>query len=105
GNTDTPGIELVPVRLDDIVATGTENATLAWTVSPQFVSREFTDPAPVRPLFAPGDAVFFDHFNLHRTTCSSDMMQTRYAIECWFFAPSKFYTLSQYSKKQIPILF
>lgn len=99
GDTDTPGIELVPKRLEEIIKTGTHGAGYDWVVAPQLVLEQFKDSPPVRPLFDAGDAVFFDHFNLHRTSYGKHITQVRYAIECWFFA------LSSYPKEQIPILF
>lgn len=99
GDTDTPGIELVPKRLNEIIKTGTHGAGYDWVVSPQLVNEQFRDTPPVRPLFEAGDAIFFDHFNLHRTSWGTHITQRRYAIECWFFA------LSSYPKEQIPIIF
>jgi hypothetical protein len=99
GDTDTPGIDLIPKRLDEIIKTGTHGAGYDWVVSPQLVNEQFRDTPPVRPLFEAGDAVFFDHFNLHRTSFAASITQTRYAIECWFFARSA------YPEEQIPLIF
>ena len=52
----------------------------------------------MRPLFAPGDVLLFDHLFLHRTASEPTMTDTRYAIESWFFAPSA------YPEKQVPIV-
>jgi hypothetical protein len=98
-DTDTPGIELIPKRLDHIVPTGTHGARFEWVVGPQAIPELFADTPPVSPLFEPGDAVFFDHFNLHRTAYGSHITQNRYAIECWFFAQSA------YPEEQIPLVF
>jgi len=68
-------------------------------VSPQLVQEQFKATPPVRPLFEPGDAIFFDHFNLHRTAYGANITQKRYAIECWFFARSA------YPEEQIPLIF
>ena len=38
--------------------------------------------------FNAGDAMFFDHFNLHRTGFGQNHTQNRYALESWFFAGS-----------------
>ncbi len=99
GDLDTPGIELVPRRFNEIVATGTDGARFDWTVSIDFVREQYPDTPPVTPEFNPGDAIFFDHFNLHRTSWSPTMKHDRYAIECWFFGPSNF------PEKQIPMIF
>jgi hypothetical protein len=49
-------------------------------------------------IFRAGDAIIFDEMNLHRTSTSSEMSEKRYAVECWFFAPSC------YPMDQLPIL-
>lgn len=99
GQHDNAGLELIPGRLNRIVPTGTDGAKLQWTVSPAYVDREFASTPPVCPAFSPGDAILFDHFNLHRTSYSPTMKHHRYAIESWFFAPSKYW------EKQAPLLF
>lgn len=99
GQLDTPGIDLIPRRLDHLVQTGTDGARFDWVVGPALVEREFRDTPAVRPLFEAGDALFFDHTNLHRTAYASHITQNRYAIESWFFAAGKA------SEKQIPMLF
>lgn len=99
GGHDSCGLDLIPKRLNHIVPTGTEKAIFSWAVSQQYVKREFSDTPPACPAFAPGDALLFDHFNLHRTSYSPTMQQHRYAIECWFFASSR------YGEKQLPMLF
>ena len=43
-----------------------------------------------RPIFEPGDVMLFDELFLHATGADIDMPNTRYAIESWFFGPSKF---------------
>ena len=53
----------------------------------------------VRPLFEAGDALLFDDRHLHRTGVSPGMTIERYAIETWFFAPSR------YPHPQVPIVF
>lgn len=99
GDTDTPGIELIPKRLDTIVHTGSHGARFEWVVGPEAIAEFFPDLTPLRPLFEAGDAVFFDHFNLHRTAWATHHRHARYAIECWFFAPSS------YPKEQIALTF
>ena len=44
----------------------------------------------VRPIFEPGDALIFDHMNLHRTAIEPGMQHDRYAIETWFLSPSTY---------------
>ena len=85
-----PGLDLVPLRLDEIVTSGTGDATFDWSVGSEVVAEILGPHAAVRPDLNEGDAVFFDHMCLHRTGLSADMTETRYAIESWFFAPSHF---------------
>ena len=44
----------------------------------------------LRPIFEPGDAMFFDHLYLHQTASDPSMPNRRYAVESWFFGPSAF---------------
>ena len=84
-----PGIDIVGRRLHEIVERGTEGAWLEWTVGPGVVER-VSEGSVVRPVFEAGDAVIFDHMNLHRTATDPAMIHDRYAIEAWFFAPSTY---------------
>ncbi|MEM7239781.1 MAG: hypothetical protein AAF501_18400 [Pseudomonadota bacterium] len=87
--TESPGMDLVPKRLNSILPTGTNGAIFDWSVSGKTVAEEFPDILPARPFFGAGDAVFFDHFNLHATSSSDAFTQPRYAIETWFFSKSR----------------
>lgn len=95
--TDAPGIDIVPTRLNKIVDTGTEGAPFDWSVSNLLVDTDFADTPPVTPVFNEGDAIFFDHFNLHRTSPGMHYTATRYAIECWFLGAEN------YPPRQIPM--
>lgn len=86
---DAPGLELVPRRLE-LQETGTHGAWFDWSVGPDLVTVAAGDTPPVRPVFEPGDVVLFDEMNLHRTALDPGMTRPRYAIESWFFAPSKY---------------
>lgn len=97
GDTDSPGMDIIPKRLEHIVTTGTDDASFEWSVGSQQVLRQFADTPAVKPHFAAGDAIFFDHFNLHRTSYSADYQRTRYAIECWFLGRS------HYPERQVPL--
>jgi hypothetical protein len=44
----------------------------------------------LRPIFVPGDALFFDELFLHKTGSDPDMPNPRFAIENWFFGASGF---------------
>lgn len=87
--TGSPGLEVVPKRLHRIVETGTDDATFGWVASHAMVERQFPGSL-VRPEFAAGDALLFDHFLMHRTWRAATMTRQRYALESWFFAPSAY---------------
>ena len=44
----------------------------------------------MRPVFDAGDALIFDHLNLHRTAIDPGMTRDRHAIETWLFSPSTY---------------
>jgi hypothetical protein len=87
---DAPGLDIVPCRLDRLVETGTDDTWLSDQVSQAKAEEVAGTSAIVRPVFAPGDAVFFDDLCLHQTASDPSMTRTRYAIECWFFAGAGF---------------
>jgi hypothetical protein len=87
---DAPGLDIVPARLDRIVETGTEGAKFSWSVGPGVVAQVSTATPVTRPVFEPGDVLFFDDLFLHRTAIDPAMKRERYAIETWFFAPSAY---------------
>ena len=84
-----PGMDIIARQLGRIVETGTHDAKLPWTVAQEVIDQtpELRE-AWVRPQFEPGDVLFFDEFNLHRTGVGPDLTERRYAIESWFYAPS-----------------
>lgn len=89
GATDCPGMDILPRRLDRVLPTGTNGAIFKWSVSGATVSESFPDVAPQRPTFAAGDAILFDHLNLHATSSDPSYTEARYAIETWFFSKSR----------------
>jgi hypothetical protein len=95
---DAPGLDIVPARLDRIVETGTEGAKFSWSVGPGVVERVSASAPVDRPIFEPGDVLFFDDLFLHRTAIDPAMRRERYAIESWFFAPSA------YPEKYVPLM-
>ena len=100
GEADAPGMEIVTGGERAIYETGTEGAPFDWTVGQGLVDKLAAGGAQVEcPRFAPGDAVFFDHYNLHRTGFGTDHCNNRYAVESWFFAASRA------PAKQVPVLF
>ncbi|MGH8978552.1 MAG: phytanoyl-CoA dioxygenase family protein [Acidimicrobiia bacterium] len=96
---DAPGLDIVPRRLDRVLATGTGGAHFDWAVGSETVADAAGDVGVARPEFGPGDALFFDHLFLHRTAVSPEMRQSRHALETWFFAPST------YPDGQIPLVY
>ncbi len=95
GETGAPGMDVVPQRLTRISTS--EGAQFDWSVSGSQVSRLFAENQPLNPVFHAGDALFFDHFYLHRTQYRPDFTKPRYAVETWFFGASSF------PKNQIPL--
>jgi hypothetical protein len=87
---EAPGLDIVPRRLEEYVASGTEGAELSWTISQDEVSSAAGEAGVIRPIFEPGDALLFDELFLHRTGVSPEMPKSRYAIENWFFGGSAF---------------
>ncbi|MCB0871232.1 MAG: hypothetical protein KDB52_10400 [Solirubrobacterales bacterium] len=87
---EAPGMDLVPTRLDDFVATGTEGTWLETQVSDAVAEEAAGEIGIVRPVFNPGDALLFDDLFLHQTGSDPNMPNPRYAIESWFFGASAF---------------
>ena len=85
-----PGLDIVPRRLDDYLATGTEDAALDWTISDTQAQQAAGATGVIRPIFEPGDALLFDEVFLHKTGSDPSMPKPRYAIENWFFGGSSF---------------
>ena len=88
GGAAAPGMEIVAGNERRIYETGTHGAPFNWTVGQGLVDEITRDCSVECPRFAPGDAIFFDHFNLHRTGFGLNHTNNRYAIESWFFAGS-----------------
>jgi hypothetical protein len=85
-----PGLDIVPRRLDDLVTTQTEEAILSYQVSQERAQEAAGEKGIIRPIFEPGDALFFDDRFLHQTGSDPSMPNPRFAIENWFFGPSGF---------------
>ena len=94
---DASGLELLPRRLSQVLPTGTHGANFEWSVGQGMVDLAAEGTSTVSPVFAPGDALLFDHFFLHRTGIPAGITKDRYAIESWFFAPSA------YPAQQVPL--
>jgi hypothetical protein len=89
---ESPGLDLVPRRLDELVPVGTEGTWLPNQVSQQVAEEAAGDLEIQRPIFEPGDALFFDELFLHKTGSDPSMPNPRFAIESWFFGGSAFAT-------------
>jgi hypothetical protein len=87
---ESPGLDIVPRRLEEIVATATDEAVLSYQVSQLKAEEAAGDRRIVRPIFEPGDALFFDELFLHQTGSHPSMPKPRFAIESWFFGGSAF---------------
>lgn len=87
---EAPGLDLVPRRLEDLVPTGTEGTFLPTQVSQAVAEEAAGDRKIMRPIFEPGDALFFDELFLHKTGSDPSMPKSRFAIESWFFGGSAF---------------
>lgn len=89
---ESPGLDIVPKRLDHLAVTQTDEAMLDYVVSER-VAAETAQQLGVpiiRPIFEPGDALFFDELFLHKTGSDPSMPKPRYAIEHWFFGGAAF---------------
>jgi hypothetical protein len=95
---DAPTMDVVPRRFAEVVPTGT-GTPFDWAVGPDQAAEAAGDAGILRPEFAPGDVLLFDHLFLHRTAAEPAMTSERHAIETWFFAPST------YPEGQIPLVF
>jgi hypothetical protein len=87
---EAPGLDIVPRRLDEFAAAGTDDAVLSYQVSQRAAEAAAGGVPIVRPIFEPGDALFFDEMCLHQTASDSTMPNPRFAIENWFFGGSAF---------------
>jgi hypothetical protein len=87
---EAPGLDIVPRRLDGFVTTQTDEAVLSYQVSQRKAEEAAGDTPIARPLFEPGDALFFDELFLHQTGSDPAMPNPRFAIENWFFGATGF---------------
>jgi len=99
GGAAAPGMDIVADRDKVIHETGSHGAPFDWTVGPGLVDKITQSTPALNPQFQPGDALFFDQYNLHRTGFDAHHSLHRYAVESWFFAASCA------PDKQIPLLF
>lgn len=98
GDAPAPGLDLVPKRFDEILETGTKGSFFPNSIGQGVVDEVSVDAPMETPRFAPGDALVFDERFVHRSSAERTFTEERYAVESWFFAPSKF------PPKYVPIL-
>jgi hypothetical protein len=85
---EAPGLDIVPRRLDEIVI---EHEAMLDVELTRARAREAAgDVEILRPIFEPGDALFFDEMFLHQTASDPSMPNPRFAIESWFFSAHGF---------------
>lgn len=88
----SPGLDVVPRRLEEFVTRGTDEAVFDIQVSQRHAELAAGDRPILRPIFEPGDALLFDELFLHQTGSDPSMPNPRFAVEHWFFGPSAFPT-------------
>ena len=86
GSTPAAGMEIIPARFEETLPIAEELGVAA--VAPEQIDQLIEEHSLVTPQFAPGDAIMFDEKLLHRTAFGTHHTKVRYALECWFFAPS-----------------
>jgi hypothetical protein len=87
---EAPGLDIVPRRVDEIVI---EHEAMLDVELTRTRAREAAAAGGVeilRPIFEPGDALFFDEMFLHQTASDPSMPNPRFAIESWFFSAHGF---------------
>ena len=85
---EAPGLDVVPRRLDEIVIAHDE---MLFVDAAQATAQKAAGDKPIlRPIFEPGDALFFDEMFLHQTGSDPSMTKPRFAIESWFFGGAAF---------------
>jgi Phytanoyl-CoA dioxygenase (PhyH) len=87
---EAPGLDLVPRRLDEIVIEHDEMLYVDLTRERAAEAAAAGGVEIVRPIFEPGDALFFDEMFLHQTGSDPSMPNPRFAIESWFFGAHGF---------------
>jgi hypothetical protein len=87
---EAPGLDLVPRRLDKIVIEYEEMLFVDLTRERAAEAAAAGGVEIVRPVFEPGDALFFDEMFLHQTGSDPSMPNPRFAIESWFFGAHGF---------------
>jgi hypothetical protein len=84
-----PGLDIVPRRVDEVVI---DHEVMLDVELTRRKAKEAAGETPIlRPIFEPGDALFFDELFLHQTASDpASMTNPRFAVESWFFGGSGF---------------
>ena len=86
-----PGLDIVPRRLDAARRRRRPTRRCCRSRRRRRKVEEAAGPAGIiRPIFEPGDALFFDELFMHQTASDPSMPNPRFAIESWFFGASGF---------------
>jgi hypothetical protein len=84
-----PGLDILPRRVEEVVID--HDVMLDVELTRRKAEEAAGDTPILRPIFEPGDALFFDELFLHQTASDpSTMTDPRFAIEAWFFGASGF---------------
>ena len=77
---------MIPRRVEEILPV--DGVMSTHSISYDLIAELAAEMPTVFPEFGAGDALVFDEHFVHRTHLDHDMTEVRYALECWFFAPS-----------------
>jgi len=84
-----PGLDILPRRVEEVVID--HDVMLDVELTRRKAEEAAGDTPIIRPIFEPGDALFFDELFLHQTASDpSTMTKPRFAVESWFFGGSAF---------------
>ncbi|MEJ7582479.1 MAG: phytanoyl-CoA dioxygenase family protein [Acidimicrobiales bacterium] len=86
GDYPAPGLEVVPRRVEEVQPV--DGGLTPHSISSDLVADLAVETPTVCPRFEPGDAMLFDERFVHRTHLPAVLTEIRFALECWFFAPS-----------------
>ena len=86
GELPAPALEVIPRRIEEILPV--DGVMSTHSISYDLIDELSTEMPTTVPQFAAGDALLFDEHFVHRTHLTHGMTDMRYALECWFFAPS-----------------
>ena len=86
--TDAAGLDILPLRVDDILDTQTHGEVHLYAIGQGLVDEVGAGRSWVTPYFAPGDAILFDERFVHRSGVGEQFVADRYAIETWYFGAS-----------------